>query len=197
MHFDTALLTYNLRIALKRARAAADNPAWDPTTHGAVMMVPFFFVMWVMFVALVTCLGAHQPSGLLCPSLQDSPVAESILIMLAITSCTGIVSAGVVRVSFWMDVGDCHLLFLRSHDCKPHDCKCSFCGVVGLPPETARLPASQGQLTDIGPPRAVQTRRRGALERHQRPQLTARARNKHTYESQTVAASAYVDSSWL
>ena len=58
-HGTSDLLTYNLRIVLKWARAAADNPAWDPTTHGAVMMVPFFFVMWVMFVALGTCLGAH------------------------------------------------------------------------------------------------------------------------------------------
>ena len=31
------------------------------------MMVPFFFVMWVMFVALATFLGARQPSGFLCP----------------------------------------------------------------------------------------------------------------------------------
>lgn len=28
-----------------------DNPAWDPSTHGSVMMVPFFFVIWIMVVA--------------------------------------------------------------------------------------------------------------------------------------------------
>jgi hypothetical protein len=33
-----------------------DNPAWDPTTHGSVMMVPFFFVMWTMVVAFGTLL---------------------------------------------------------------------------------------------------------------------------------------------
>lgn len=31
-----------------------DNPAWDPTAHASVMMVPFFFVMWIMLISFGT-----------------------------------------------------------------------------------------------------------------------------------------------
>lgn len=44
-------------VVLRLHCCCADNPAWDPTTHGSVMMIPFFFVLWVLVVALTTLAG--------------------------------------------------------------------------------------------------------------------------------------------
>lgn len=43
----------------------AENPAWNPDLHASVMMAPFFFVLWIMFVTLGTFIGKNIPTSLM------------------------------------------------------------------------------------------------------------------------------------